>query len=96
MFDPALWPVDSLTFSLVQLSLKREEKRKKEKQEKKRRRKEGKKERQIKATMILRMQSNGKEKDADARGKRGEMEGKRGGERNEMRNKGRNGREKEG
>ncbi len=46
--------------------------------------------------MMLRMQSNGKEKDADARGKRGEMEGKRVGKRNEMRNKGRNGREKEG
>jgi hypothetical protein len=35
-------------------------------------------------------------KDADARGKRGEMEGKRGGKEMEMRNKGRNGREKEG
>jgi hypothetical protein len=32
--------------------------------------------------MMLRMQSNSKEKDADARGKRGEMEGKRRGKRN--------------
>jgi hypothetical protein len=41
MFDPALWPVDSLTFSLVQLSLKREEKKKRKtrKEEKKERKK---------------------------------------------------------
>jgi hypothetical protein len=47
MFDPALWPVDGLTFSLVQLSLTREakKKRKTRKEEKKKRRKEEKKKR---------------------------------------------------
>jgi hypothetical protein len=49
-----LWPVDSLTFSLVQLSLKREEKKKRKtrKEEKKKRRKEGKKKDKLKQRCV--------------------------------------------